>query len=254
MRRSVQQHEVGARPDGEPADVVAEQGAGTAVRRGVHRLGRGHPHLADRQRDAQRHRAGEARARVAVAGQRHRDAGVEQPPRVRVGLPRRELHPGQQRGDRPRVAERVDVRVGQVGAVVDRGQPELGGEQHAGARAELAGVQPALQAVRRPGPEHRAGLVDVEGTLLAEGVDPARVRRRGLEHRAGHQLDVAGRVIGVLGRDDVRAEERGLVGELPRHCQAARLVVDGQPVAGLDLDGGGALPAHLLRPAGRRGR
>ena len=154
-----------------------------------------------------------------------RDAGVEQPARVGVGLPGRELHAGQQRGDRAGVAQGVDVGVGEVGAVVDRGQAELRGEQDAGARAELVGVQPAPQAVRRAGRQHRAGLVGVEGARLAERVDPAGVRRRGLEHRAGDQLDVAGRVVGVLRRHDVRAEEGGLVGELPRDRQAARLVV-----------------------------
>ncbi len=44
---------------------------------------------------------------------------------------------------------------------------------------------------------------------------------------------------------DVRPEERGLLGELPGHGEAPRLVADGQAVAALDLDGGGALPAHL---------
>ena len=111
-------------------------------------------------------------------------------------------------------------------------------------------MQPAAQPERRPGLEDRPRLVGVEGALLAERVHPARVRRRRLEHRAGDQVDVAGRVVGVLGRHDVRAEERGLVGELAGHGQAAGLVADGQPVAGLDLDGRGALAAHLLDQPG----
>ena len=67
---------------------------------------------------------------------------------------------------------------------------------------------------------------------------------------AGHQVDVLRRVVGVLLGHDVRAEERRLLGELPRHRQAARLVVDGQPVAALDLHRGGALPAHLVDQPG----
>ena len=43
----------------------------------------------------------------------------------------------------------------------------------------------------------------------------------------------------------MRAQEGGLVGELTGHGQAAGLVVDGEPVAALDLDGGRALAAHL---------
>ena len=44
---------------------------------------------------------------------------------------------------------------------------------------------------------------------------------------------------------DVGAEERRLLGELPGDRQDAGLVVDGQAVAALDLDGGRALAAHL---------
>ena len=43
----------------------------------------------------------------------------------------------------------------------------------------------------------------------------------------------------------MRAEEGGLGGELARDPQDARLVVDVEPVAALDLDGGGAERAHL---------
>jgi hypothetical protein len=43
----------------------------------------------------------------------------------------------------------------------------------------------------------------------------------------------------------VGAEEGGVLGELTGHREAARLVVDRQPVSALDLDGGGALGPHL---------
>ena len=150
----------------------------------------------------------------------------------------------------PESRERVDVGVVEVGAVVDRGESQLGGQPDARAGAELVGVQPAPQPLGLAGGEHGAGLVGVEGAGLAEHVDPAGVRGGGLEHRTGDQVDVAGRVLGVLGGHDVRTEERRLVGELPRHGEAARLVEDGQPVAALDLDGRRALAAHLGDEAG----
>ena len=78
------------------------------------------------------------------------DAGVEQPAGVGVGLPGRELDAGQQRRDGAGVAQRVDVVVVEVGAVVDRDQAELGGEPDAGAGAELVGVQPAAQPGAAP--------------------------------------------------------------------------------------------------------
>jgi hypothetical protein len=71
------------------------------------------------------------------------------------------------------------------------------------------------------------------------------VRRAGGEHRAGDQGDVLVGPARVLGRDDVGAEERRLRGDLGGQPQAARLVLDRQPVPALDLHGGRALPPHL---------
>ncbi len=132
----------------------------------------------------------------------------------------------------------------EVGAVVDRGQAELGGEQDARARAELAGVQPCP---RRPYAAPAASTARAWSTSKAPSSQNASTQRAygAAASSIGPvtSVDVAGRVVGVLGRHDVRAQERGLVGELPGHRQAARLVVDGEAVAGLDLDGGGALAA-----------
>ena len=47
----------------------------------------------------------------------------------------------------------------------------------------------------------------------------------------------------------MRAEEGGLLGDLPGDRQAARLVADGEAVAALHLDGRGALAAHLVDEA-----
>ena len=73
--------------------------------------------------------------------------------------------------------ERLDVGVGGVGAVVDRRRPELDAELDTAAGAELTGVQSRHQTGRHPGGEDVAGFVDVEGTAIAEHVDPAGVRR-----------------------------------------------------------------------------
>ena len=89
-----------------------------------------------------------------------------------------------------------------------------------------------------PACEDRAGLVAVERAALAEDVDPARVRRAGVEHLALHELDVGVGV--VLGRDHVCAQEGSLVGARRGDREAAALVGNGQPVAGLGLDGRGA--------------
>ena len=136
--------------------------------------------------------------------------GVEQPARVRVRRPGRELGPRQQRRHRVRARQRVHVGVGQVRAVVGAGGAQLHGELHARSRSELVGVHAQAQARPRAGGQDPPGLVAVEGAALAEHVDPFRVRRGGVQHRPGDQVDVVVGPVGVLGRDDVRAEERGL--------------------------------------------
>ena len=107
--------------------------------------------------------------------------------------------------------------------MVDGEQAELRGQPDAGPGTELVGVQPSLQPGGPTRLEDGARLVAVEGAALAERVDPPRVRAGGLEHRAGDQVDVGGRV-GAVG-DDVRAEEGGLVGELAGDREAAGLVL-----------------------------
>jgi hypothetical protein len=103
-----------------------------------------------------------------------------------------------------------------------------------------------------PGGQHGAGLVAVERVRagrLAEDVDPAGVRGAGVEHRAGDEGKVVGRV--DAWRADVRAEERRLVGDLAGQAQQAGLLLDAEPVAALDLDGAGALAAQLRDPGGQ---
>ena len=62
------------------------------------------------------------------------------------------------------------------------------------------------------GLQHGAALVGVERTPLAEGVDPAGVRRALGQHLAADQVDVVVDAAVELGRHDVGAEERRLVG------------------------------------------
>ena len=99
-----------------------------------------------------------------------------------------------------------------------------------------------LPCTRRPRPavaaglQHRARLVGVERALLAEHVDPARVRRAGVEHLAADQVDVVVGAALVLGGHHVRAEEGHVVGELAGDVAQPPLGLDVEPVARLDLD------------------
>ena len=103
--------------------------------------------------------------------------------------------------------------------MVGGGAAQLDRQLHAGAGAELVGVQAEAEAGGPAGLEHGPALVGVEGALLAEGVDPAGVGGAGREHLAADQVDVVVGPALELGRDDVGAEEGGLVGQLPATCR-----------------------------------
>ena len=55
------------------------------------------------------------------------------------------------------------------------------------------------------------------------------------------------------GRAHVRSEERRLVGDFAGQAQQPGLVLDGEPVAALDLDGTGALGVHFRDPGAEQG-
>ena len=223
MRRRVQQDQVGPGAHAEMADVGPAQRPGAARGGGPDRLLGGHPHVADGQRDAERHAGRERGTRVAVGGQGHRGARVEQPARVGERLPGAELRAGQQGRHQRRedsVSRSAPVRKVQWSAEAAR----------ASAATRTPGPGPSWLAWTRVparGPargEHRGGLVRAERPFLAEHVDPPGVRRARVEHRAAHQVHVAGHVPGELGRHHVRAEVGDLGRDLGGERQPARLV------------------------------
>ena len=142
--------------------------------------------------------------------------------------------------------ERRDVVVRQIGAVVDRRRAHLDRELHARPEPELVAVHAQAEARVAASLEHRAGLVDVERTLLAEHVDPARDGPAGVQHLAADELHVVVRPPLVLGRHRVRSEEGHVVGQLGSDGARAALGLRLEPVAGLDLDVGDPRPHRLV--------
>src|SRR4029453_8268591 len=95
----------------------------------------------------------------------------------------------------------------------------------------------------RPGGESLAGLVGVESVWrvrLAEHVDPARVPSRRQQHPTRHNIDVPRPVLAVTGRYHMGAEERGFGRESGGNLKYPEFVSNTEPVAALDLYGGGA--------------
>ena len=193
VRRRLQHREVGLRAHPEVPDVVAPQRQRAAGGRRPQRLAPGTSPSPGRRarrpaawttcsrcRGCSRSPARPRRRRRAARGHpgrasgwrtRRRAAGWRRCPLARTSARRRPAR------RRPRA---------QVRAVVDARRAELDGELDAGPGRELVAVHPGQQAGRDPGRQHAARLVTVEGVLagrLAEHVDPAGVRRAGLEHR-----------------------------------------------------------------------
>ncbi len=107
-------------------------------------------------------------------------------------------------------------------------------------------MQPRDEPGSHPAAQDVAGLVDVEGTAIAEHVHPAGMRSAGLQHRTGDQVDVRRAIVAELGGNDVRAEESRLVGDGLGDPQRTGLVVDGQPVAALAFEGGDSGAKQLV--------
>ena len=117
----------------------------------------------------------------------------------------------------------------EIGAVVDGRAAELDGQLHARARPNWLACRRRPSPAARPASQHGAALVGVERAALAEGVDPAGVRRAGGEHRAADERRRSRRHGRRTRRHDVGAEERRLRRELGGDAQAACLVVDVSP-------------------------
>ena len=210
-------------PGRQRADVVAPQRGGAAGGRRQDRLVGRHPELAHGEGDAERHRRRVAGTRVAVGGERHRDAGVDHPPGVGVRLAGGEVGGREERRHRRAAGQRVDV-AGRRGRCSGRRTRSRARHRGAHRRRGRAGWRAGAARGRRARPasstaRHCSG---VNAPRLAERVDPAGVRGAAVEHLAADEVDVVVGPPGVLVGNDVGTEERGLRGQLGGHPRARR--------------------------------
>ena len=182
---------------------------------------RRHAHVAHGDRDAERHARGVARARVAVGRERDGHARVDHAAGRRGTAPgSRTPHPAAaSRRCRCRRAPRGRRRSACVQWSADAAPTSTATATPAPCWSWLAWMR-GCEAASHAGAQDLARLVGVEGAAVAEHVDPARVRRAGVEHRPGDERDVGVGVVGELGRHDVGAEEGGLVGDARRRRAA----------------------------------
>jgi len=247
IKTNIARDGVGSGARREPTDVVALQRRRAAHRHRLDGFVDGHAHLPDRNRDAERVRRGVAGTRVAVGRDRDGRAGIDEPAGVQVRLLGGEVGGRQQRGHRVATGQCLDVVVAQMRAMVHRRAAALDGELYPATGAQLVPVQAKAEPGGAARLEHRPTLVDIERADFAEGVDPLRMRRRGGEHLATHEVDVVVGTTGKLARQQVRAEEGRLHRVRFGDPEGANLVDHVQSVARLDLDRGRAGPVRLVQ-------
>ena len=222
--------------------------AGDAFVHGHAEQGGGHVHR--QQRAGQRRGAG-----VAVGGQRQWHAGFAQLRDRRHGGVAGEVERArQQHRDGAGGAHRGDAGRIQMLDVVGRQRAMLRGQFGTVLVAHLLGVDLQRQPVRTGRLEYLRGLFAGEGDVLAEHVHRfgQAFGGDGRDHYFADLVDVVLRL--ASRRHRVRAEEGGHDFDLAQllqlfgHAQLLALVVQGQAVAGLDLDGGHAFAQHRVQP------
>jgi hypothetical protein len=161
------------------------------------------------------------------------------------GRPARQVGHREQGRDDARRGERLPILGSQVREMVGARRSELGGELRARAVLQLVRMDTESHPAVARGRQHAPRLRPVERAAVAEHVAPARERCARIEHRAAHQVDVAVRVIGALGRDDVGAEERDLVGDRPGDREQPGLVRDREAVSRFHLERRGSRPERF---------
>ena len=136
--------------------------------------------------------------------------------------------------------------------MIGRRGADLRGEFRTATAGELVRVQLRDESVRLPREQDPARLRDRERPLLHEHI--AELRQGPCAHLwdqlPRHELDVVGATVLELGRDHVGGEERrddalgaGLP-ELPIQLEQRELVLQGEAVTGLGLNGGDTEPRH----------
>ena len=229
------------------------------------RLADAQAQLADRQRENQRKVDRGRRAGIEVRGEGHCGAGVDEGPRRRLTMPPQKEHRSrQERGDRSAGGERLDATLGDRPEVIGADGAEFRGQLGGTGRLELVRVQLELEAMTPGRAEDDARLVggiDARFTEdVGEGGEPfGGDARQHLIHDERDVLFARARRDAVLDGDLVGAEEGGdeaqrqCLLEAADHAERLDLVVGGEAVARLHLDGGGAARSEAPQARQREG-
>ena len=227
--------------------VVATKRGRSPARRRPQRVVKVHAHVAHGDRQHEGHARHVRRAGIAVGRESNDGAAVAQSTRRRIVRACREICSGQERRDGLRRAEPIDVVVTEVRTVIHARGVQFDRQRDAAGRPELIAVHSKLQSGRLRGGQNCARLVDVEGTPVAKHVGPLRLRCADFEHRPSYEVHVRFAVVDVFRRHDVGAQKRHFIAELVRDIDESRLAVEGERVAGLDLDGRHATGAKFTK-------
>ena len=184
-------------------------------------------------------------ARIAVAGDGERGARGAQRRQRRLALGGQAVV-GHRQQHRHGAGARERLRLGLAGIfqVIAGERAEAGGQERAAEVGELLRMHLHRYPERARRTEEPLGLRDGEGDALAEdvhGIDQA-LRRAAPAATPGDGVDVVIGAAAILRRQRVRGQERGAhrhregAPERARDAQHLRLILEREPVAGLDLE------------------
>ncbi len=233
-------------------------------------LGRGQFQVAAGQGDHELHGLVPGCAGVAVRCQGQHAVGIQDLLGGGVILLRQAKgRAGQRDGHRIRATQGGNIGVRGAHQVVSRSGSQLHGQGGAAQVVKFVGVDLEREAQAAGGLQDLAGLSQVESLVLAEDIHKGRVFALGGvglppllqdgQHGAGHQVGIALRVILVLGRDGMRAQESdgqidgsfGIQGQ--QGFEQTQLGGGLQTVACLGFGGGGAGREHAQQAGARLG-
>ena len=117
-------------------------------------------------------------------------------------------------------------------------RPGANSHRDAVAVLELVGVDSRLQPAGHPRPQDLARLVAVEGSAVAEDVDPSGVRRTGVEHRARREDGLRRVVLQQAQQVWVRRQAHAAMRRLP-------VIDEVSPLPLLDARGDDVLPVAV---------
>src|SRR5439155_12490038 len=179
-------------------------------REGSHHLGRQHAHLRTRHAADQRQILGRTCARVAIAGQGHGQAALDQLARRSVIQSQKECSSWKQRRHRARLSQSLDASIADTEQVIGGGSAKARRQLSAAKRTHFIGVQLELKAKLTSALEDAFHFLKTESADVAKDIaelgQPSACHLR--QHLVEQQAYITFAIRAKFRRHGMSAEER----------------------------------------------